>query len=77
MRFPISLQKWCPHLDIPQDMAFMSILYRYARKYKMTCILNGGNISTECVDTPLKFLYWGTDMVHVKDILKKFSTIKF
>ena len=63
-----------PHLDIPQDHAFIGVLYRYAAKYNIKYILNGGNISTECVLMPLEILYWGTDMVHVKDILKKFST---
>jgi N-acetyl sugar amidotransferase len=64
-----------PHLDIPQDMAFIGVLYKYAEKHGIKYILNGGNISTECVMTPLEILYWGTDMVHVKDILKRYSTI--
>ena len=65
-----------PHLDLPQDLAFIGVLYRYAAKYNIKYILNGGNISTESVLMPLEILYWGTDMVHVKDILKKFSTKK-
>ena len=60
-----------PHLDLPQDMAFIGVLYRFADKYQIKTILNGGNISTECVATPLQFLYWGTDMVQVQDILTK------
>ena len=60
-----------PHLDLPQDMAFIGVLYRFADKYKIKTILNGGNISTECVATPLQFLYWGTDMVQIQDILTK------
>ncbi len=65
-----------PHIDLPQDLAFIGVLYRYAAKYNIKYILNGGNISTESVLMPLEILYWGTDMVHVKDILKKFSTKK-
>ena len=65
-----------PHLDIPQDLAFVSVLYRFAAKYGIKYILNGGNISTECVLMPLQILYWGTDMVHIKDILSKFGQIK-
>ena len=63
-----------PHLDIPQDMAFVGVLYKFARKYNIPYILNGGNISTECVQRPLDIIYWGTDMRHIKDILKKFNT---
>ena len=44
-----------PHLDIPQDMAFISVLYKFAEKYDIKYILNGGNISTECVLMPKKF----------------------
>ena len=64
-----------PHLDVPQDMAFIGVLYKYAEKHRIEYILNGGNISTECVPIPLDILYWGTDMIHIKDILKKFGTI--
>lgn len=65
-----------PGIDIPQDMAFIGVLYKFAQKYKIRHILNGGNISTECVDIPLEILYWGTDMTQIKDILKKFATVK-
>jgi N-acetyl sugar amidotransferase len=64
-----------PHLDIPQDMAFIGVLYKFAAKHGITWILNGGNISTECVQTPKQLLYWGTDMVHVRDILSRFGTV--
>ena len=65
-----------PHLDIPQDMAFVGVLYKFASQHGIKHILNGGNISTECVLMPVQFLYWGTDMVHVKDILKKHGTVE-
>ncbi len=65
-----------PHLDIPQDLAFVSVLYRFAAKHGIKYILNGGNISTECVLMPLEILYWGTDMVHIRDILSKYGQIK-
>jgi len=63
-----------PHLDIPQDMSFIGVLYKFAEKHGIKHILNGGNISTECVSTPLEILYWGTDMVHVRDILRQHGT---
>lgn len=66
-----------PHLDIPQDMAFVSVLYKFAAKHGIKSILNGGNVSTESVLMPLQFLYWGTDMTHVKDILRCHSQFKF
>jgi N-acetyl sugar amidotransferase len=65
-----------PHIDIPQDHAFVATLYKFAEKYDIRYILNGGNISTECVRNPMEFLYYGTDMVHLKDIRSKFSTNK-
>lgn len=65
-----------PHLDIPQDHAFVATLYHFAEKYNIKYILNGGNIATECVQYPMEWFYYGTDMVHNNDIIKKFGTIK-
>jgi N-acetyl sugar amidotransferase len=65
-----------PHLDIPQDHAFVATLYNFADKYKIKYILNGGNISTECVRNPMDWLYYGTDMAQINDIIKQFGTIK-
>lgn len=64
-----------PHIDIPQDMAFAGVLYKFAEKYNIKYIFNGGNISTESVLMPLNILYWATDMSHVRDILHRFGTI--
>lgn len=64
-----------PHIDIPQDMAFIGVLYKFAEKHSIKHILNGGNISTECVLTPLEILYWGTDMAQVRDILFRYGTV--
>jgi len=63
-----------PHLDIAQDHAFFATMYKYANKYNIKFILNGGNISTECVRNPLEWLYYGTDMSFINDIRKKFCT---
>ena len=65
-----------PGIDIPQDMAFIGILYKFAVKYNIKTILNGGNISTESVDTPFNLMYWGSDMRLIRDILKRFGTQK-
>ena len=64
-----------PNIDIPQDHAFIATLYNFAEKHKIKFILNGGNYSTECVRNPMEWLYYGTDMAQIKDIIKKFATI--
>ena len=58
-----------PHLDIPQDHAFIATLYHFANKHNIKYILNGGNISTECIQHPLEWIYYGTDMYFIKDII--------
>jgi N-acetyl sugar amidotransferase len=64
-----------PHLDMPQDMAFVGVLYKFAKKHNIKYILNGGNISTECVLRPLKYIYWGSDMAQISDIISKYGTV--
>ena len=63
-----------PHLDIPQDHAFVATLYHFANIHGIKYILNGGNYSTECVRNPLEWLYYGTDMAQIRDILRRFGT---
>jgi N-acetyl sugar amidotransferase len=62
-----------PNIDLPQDIAFIGVLFQFAAKHNIKYILNGGNISTECVSYPLQYFYYA-DMSLVKDILSKFST---
>lgn len=61
-----------PNIDIPQDHAFVAVLYDFAYKYKIKYILNGGNISTECVRNPLEWIYYGTDMAQIKNVIDEF-----
>ncbi len=63
-----------PHLDIPQDHAFVATLYHFANKHGIKYILNGGNYATECVRNPLEWLYYGTDMAQIRDIHGRFGT---
>ena len=63
-----------PNLDGPQDIAFIGVLFQYASKHGIKYILNGGNISTECVGYPLDYYYYA-DMRLVRDILAKYGTI--
>jgi len=64
-----------PHLDLPQDHAFVATLYHFANKHGIKYILNGGNYSTECVRNPKEWLYYGTDMAQIRDIHRQFGTI--
>lgn len=73
--FQLSLFKSAlPGIDLAQDHAFVATLYNFALKHKIGYILNGGNISTECVRNPLEYFYYGTDMALIKDVLAKYST---
>lgn len=65
-----------PHLDLPQDHAFIAAQYNFANKFKIKYILNGGNVSTECVRNPMDWLYYGTDMAQIRDIVRQFGSVK-
>jgi tRNA(Ile)-lysidine synthase TilS/MesJ len=60
-------------IDAPQDLAFIAVLYKYAYKYNIKYILNGFNLSTECVRNPLEWIYYA-DMKMINDIRKNFCT---
>jgi N-acetyl sugar amidotransferase len=62
-----------PHIDLPQDHAFFAAMYNFAAKYRIKYILTGSNYSTECVRNPLEWIYFGTDVIHIKDIHKKYG----
>jgi len=60
--------------DLPQDYAFFSALYQFARKYKIKYVLTGSNFSTECCREPEEWGgYAGIDKTLVNDIHKKFG----
>ncbi|MCT7601872.1 N-acetyl sugar amidotransferase [Aliarcobacter butzleri] len=61
--------------DLPQDVAFFSGLYKFARKHNIKYVLTGGNHSTECCREPEEWGgYPGIDKTLVKDIHSKFGT---
>ena len=62
------------HIDTPQDHAFIASLYHFANKTNTKYIMNGSNISTEGTRNPLSWGYFGTDMLHIKDIQDQFCT---
>lgn len=60
--------------DLPQDYAFFSALYQFARKHNFNHILTGGNFSTECCREPEEWGgFPGIDTLLVKDIHGKFG----
>ena len=63
-----------PHLDTPQDHAFIAALYNFAAKHGIKYILNGGNYSTECVREPIEWHYHASDLRQLKDIHRRFGT---
>lgn len=60
--------------DLPQDYAFFSGLYKFARKNNINYVLTGGNFSTECCREPEEWGgFPGIDVKLVKDIHGKFG----
>ena len=60
--------------DIPQDTAFFSMLYKFAKKNKIKYVLTGGNYSTECCREPEEWgAYPGIDKTLIHDIHSKFG----
>lgn len=60
--------------DLPQDYAFFSALYKFARKNKIKFVLTGGNYSTECCREPEEWGgFPGIDTMLVRDIHSKFG----
>lgn len=60
--------------DLPQDYAFFSALYKFARKNKIKYVLTGANYSTECCREPEEWGgFPGIDTLLVKDIHSKFG----
>lgn len=62
-----------PHIDVPQDHAFLSSVYEHAHNNNINTILNGGNYATEGIRNPLSWLYFGSDTRQLKDIAIKFG----
>lgn len=61
--------------DLPQDYAFFSALYKFARQNNINYVLTGGNFSTECCREPEEWGgFPGIDITLVKDIHSKFGT---
>lgn len=60
--------------DMPQDYAFFSAMYKFAKKNKIKYVLTGGNYSTECCREPEEWgAYPGIDKLLINDIHNKFG----
>lgn len=61
--------------DIPQDTAFFSGLYKFAKAHKIKYVLTGGNFSTECCREPEEWgAYPGIDKTLINDIHGQFGS---
>ena len=65
-----------PTIDAPQDHAFFATMYKFSNKHRIKNILTGGNYSTECIRNPLEWMWYQSDSNQLKDIHKKFGSIK-
>lgn len=63
-----------PDQDFPQDTAFFSALYKFARQNRIKYVLTGSNFSTECCREPEDWgAYPGIDKTLLRDIHKRFG----
>lgn len=68
------LKSGVPDQDMPQDTAFFSSLYKFARKNRIKYVITGANYSTECCREPEEWgAYPGIDKALILDIHKKFG----
>jgi N-acetyl sugar amidotransferase len=66
------LRAGIPDLDLVQDAAFFSGLYKFARKFKIKHIITGSNFSTECCREPEEWGgYLGIDKTLFADIWRQ------
>jgi N-acetyl sugar amidotransferase len=71
------LKAQVPDQDIPQDTAFFSGLYKFAKAHKIKYVLTGGNYSTECCREPEEWgAYPGIDKTLINDIHNKYGSRK-
>lgn len=68
------LRSQIPDQDLPQDAAFFSGLYKFARQEKIKYVITGSNISTECCREPEEWGgYLGIDKLLFEDIHAQFG----
>ena len=62
-----------PYQDTPQDHAIFAGLYNYAVKHGIQYVLTGANSATECIRSPVEWVYMN-DLKMIRDIHHKFGT---
>lgn len=68
------LRSGIPDQDLPQDAAFFSALYKFARQHKIKHVITGSNFSTECCREPEEWGgYLGIDKMLFGDIHRQFG----
>jgi N-acetyl sugar amidotransferase len=68
------LKAQIPDVDLPQDIAFFSTLYQFARKNGIKYVITGGNYSTECCKEPEEWGGYGCiDKLLITDIHSKYG----
>lgn len=68
------LRSQIPDQDLPQDAAFFSAIYKFARKHRIKYIATGSNYSTECCREPEEWGgYLGIDKILFRDIHARFG----
>lgn len=68
------LRSGIPDQDLPQDAAFFSSLYKFARQHRIKHIITGSNFSTECCREPEEWGgYLGIDKRLFRDIHRRFG----
>jgi len=63
-----------PNVATPQDNVLFACLYNYAKKHHIKHFLSGGNFALECILQKSKGGTNTMDMVHIRDVNKKFGT---
>ena len=65
-----------PHIDLPQDHAFIASLYKFALENNIKYIVNGSNYSTEGIRNPVNWGWFGTDLKQIHDIHSQYGELK-
>lgn len=69
------LKAQIPDQDLPQDAAFFSAMYKFARTHNIKHVITGSNYSTECCREPEEWGgYLGIDKTLFVDIHARFGT---
>ena len=70
------LRAGIPDQDLPQDAAFFSALYKFARQHGVKHVFTGSNFSTECCREPEEWGgYLGIDKLLFGDIHRQFGKL--